>query len=180
MRFPERPKYESATNTLRLKAGESVVGVFRGDPVTFEQHYSQTERRGTVCLVPLVCPKCVAGDFPKFRFKINFLSMENNSLVAKIFVQGGMVYDLIGGLLQSGYNLDEHFVKISRTGDRQQTKYTVVPLPKGQITDAQRNKILSVPLIDLKQKPQAEDTSWGQQEEAPTFASSPNNDEIPF
>lgn len=187
MQFPERPKYESSDEILKLKNGESIVGIFRGDPIRFEQHYLQTDRFGTICLIPQPCPKCAAGDFPKFRFRINFVFMQGNQLVCKIFEQGGRVYDLIGGLIQAGYNLEEHFVKIVRNGERQQTKYTITPLPNGKLSPDQKNKVMAVAFLDARPKQatpaSAPEAPWHPPDEALSSTPQmrePGGDDIPW
>lgn len=131
----ELPKNEGAgTGSLfvKLKGGESVRGVFVGDPVDFMKAFKE-------------------GDKPSFRFRINFVTQENGAYVAKIFEQGKTSYQALRTLNDQGYELDKHIMIISRQGDtKDTTTYSILPAPKGNLTTEQSEQVSKVKLNDLK------------------------------
>lgn len=136
----------SSKNFVKLKSGDSVTGVFRGDPYDFKQHWSN--QRSSLCTGE-ACEKCKAGDKPGFRFRINFVTTENGAQVAKIFEQGWTVYDYLRTLNESDYDLEKHTVKITRNGEGTNTTYNIVPLAKGALSAEQEKKIAKVELNKL-------------------------------
>lgn len=147
MNFPERES-DGAGNFLKLKDKETVQGVFRGDPVLRYLHWPQGGS-SSPCQGP-GCAQCRAGDKAKFRFSINFITKDAGTYVAKVFEQGGKAYDDLKKLADSGYELDKHVVSISRTGSGQNdTKYTILPLPKGELNAQSLKLIAAVELNDL-------------------------------
>lgn len=140
MQFPSTPSTDSKSNFLKLKSGESVTGVFRGDTMEF---YAKWENKKTV-IVP------EGEDGGKFRFRINFITKENGTLVAKIWEQGAMTYNMLKEL-NTEYELQNTFVKITRHGDGLDTIYTIMPA-KAQFTQESENAVATVKLNDLNIK----------------------------
>lgn len=107
------PKFQSDPNEIRLKDGESVQGVLRGDIFEFESAFKPTDK-------------------PKFRFKVNMVLMENGALVCKILSGGWKLYSQLRELSESGWDLETSFVRVSRTGSGiNDTVYSATALPKG-------------------------------------------------
>lgn len=109
MHFPELEKNQLSSVFIKLKDKESVTGVLRGDPYGFFKAFKE-------------------GDEPRFRFQINMVIQENGAMVAKVFEGGESVYRQLKDYIDAGYNLEEHFVKITRSGLDKQTKYSVIVL----------------------------------------------------
>lgn len=114
---------KSGTKTslyLKLDSGESITGVLVGSPHVFYANWENGKK--------------LESDTPrvgfKFRFKINLVHEVNGAFVAQIFEQGKMLYDDIVALHESGYNLEETMVRITRTGTGTSTRYSIVPSPK--------------------------------------------------
>jgi hypothetical protein len=114
---------------VKIKDGESIEGVFRGEPYTYYsafkdpneyQHWSEGK---------------------SFRFKISFLVKEGEEWKAKIFQQGSRVAkDLLA--VKEEYGLDNVF-KIKRTGsDKDDTKYSI--LFKRALTPFEKDAIAKV------------------------------------
>lgn len=133
---------------LRLKSGDSVKGVFRGEPYDFKQHW--VNQRGSVCEGD-GCPHCKEGKKPSFRFRLNFVLSENGAMVAKIFEQGWMVYESLRSLHGADYDLEKTVVQITRHGSGQDTTYSVIPLQgaKGQVTEGFEKQLGAVALHNL-------------------------------
>ncbi len=105
------PKFQSDPNEIRLKGGESVQGILRGDPYEFEHAFKP-------------------GDKPKFRFKINMVLMENKAMVCKILSGGWKLYDQLVQLDKAGWKLDQIFMRVSRQGTTiNDTVYSATPVP---------------------------------------------------
>jgi hypothetical protein len=160
MKFPPRPK-ESFKDYLKLKPGESIRGVFRGSPYRFRQHWENNV--SSIC--ESECSLCQQGKKASFRFRINFLTLENGAYVAKVFEQGGKVYDALSALNESDYDLERTVVKITRNGNGTDTTYSVVPVPKGDVSDELEKKLIEVKLNELD--PQAEATPPETDEDLP-------------
>lgn len=173
---------------VKLADGESIKGVFRGDPVHFKQHF--VNNTGALCPGLATCEHCKAGLKPAFRFRLNFVTNENGAYVAKIFEQGWIVYESLGSLHEE-YDLQKTVVKITRKGEKQNTSYTIIPLPNG-LTDEQAAKIAAVPLQRLEKKAPDSQSAVNQpsgrqgktfdEAEAPedVFGPPPTDEETPF
>jgi hypothetical protein len=163
MQFKAAPQTSGGNgsgNFLKLKDGESVQVVFRGNPYEF---YVQWENGKAT--------QCNAGARDaKFRFRINAVVSENGVMVAKIFEQGAVVYNDLKEL-HAEYGLETTKIKIKRNGSGTDTTYQILPL-KGDLTKEQVEKLQAVKLHDLAPKaPQPEPSPL------PPFDS---DDEIPF
>lgn len=154
-------------NYLKLKAGESVRGVFRGNPFPFEQHWHNN--KSSVCLGE-ACPLCKSGNKASFRFRINFVASENGGYTAKVFEQGWTAYEILRSLHESDYDLEKTIVKITRSGAGTDTTYSIVPAPRWEVTPDIEKKISETKLNNL---------SNDQSTESTTEASDANEDE-PF
>ncbi len=151
---------------IKLKAKESVSGVFRGEPRFF-------------------CTKWIGGksfettdDDPdaKDRFRMNFVVKENGVYVAKIYEASGMTYDDLYTLEAQGYELHKTIVSITRHGDGKNTRYTFTPLPNGVLAEGETTKLLSVSLKDLEGKSKQEAPSEG----PPATPGFDPNEDVPF
>lgn len=148
---------------IKLKSGESIVGVFKGDPYEFYQVWETKQ------IVPKGTPKSA------FRFRINFVTKEGANYVAKVLEQGTTVYNQLRDLNQH-YPLEETVVTISRQGStKDDTRYVILPLPpKQQMTEVGKAMIDQVELLDLEHKAKAH-------AEPPDWSDVPDPDsELPF
>jgi len=133
MMFKPRAKGSPIKNLLKLKDGEVFVGVFRGEPHTFYQHWNNG--RSVVCTRTTgTCEPCNAGEYGSFRFRVNLVSRDEQSTgwKARVFEGSGKVYDMLTAL-GTEYDLAETKVKISRNGSDLATTYSIVPTKDFQI-----------------------------------------------
>lgn len=120
MKFPARPKTDGPSNYLKIKDGESVSGILRGELFT----YYETGFGPTAKIVGL-------GEGGVQKFRSNFIVNEGGKYVAKVWTFGGRVYDTLAALEKNGWDLDNTLLTISRTGStKENTKYTVTPSPQ--------------------------------------------------
>ncbi len=111
----------SQSNFVRLKDGETISGIPRGEIhhayIVWENRKRREVSKGT--------PDA------KFRFSMNFVVKEGTSYVAKIFEGGTMVYKQLKKLSKD-YDLTETVIKITREGSELDTEYDVIPAPPKQ------------------------------------------------
>lgn len=147
MKFEAGQSGENAADFLKLKGGQTVKGVFRGEPKSFETHW--TGQFSELC-IGVGCPLCAKGDKSKFRFRLNFLMRdEAGGFVAKIWEQGWGVYNQLKDL-NVEYPLERTIVTIKRTGDSiNDTSYMILPAKDGVVNAALEAKLAAIPLVDL-------------------------------
>jgi hypothetical protein len=146
---------ESKTPTkdiLKLKDGDQVEGVFRGDPVEYRQHWPQGGRP-IICPDDGTCPACAANDKPSFRFRINFVVKDKNNWVPMVWEQGWTVYNQLKSMHENDYPLNTTIVKIRRTGEgMNDTSYTILPSPQGVVSKELNDQLNKLQLHDLTVK----------------------------
>jgi hypothetical protein len=130
---------------IKLASGDSIVGVFRGEPFKFPVHW--VGRRSSVC--PQVgCALCAGGDKAKWRFRLNMAVLESGKWVSRVFEQGMRVYRNLGQIDAKVAPLDSSQVKITRLGaGSEDTTYNV--MVTGTVTPAAHEAISRLPLIPL-------------------------------
>lgn len=133
---------------VKLKSGQSISGVFRGEIYEFRQHFIKLENKSYECIGE-GCQWCARNEKATFRFRINFITNLNGANTAMIFDQGKKTYKILAAL-HKDYPLPKHFVKITRNGDSNDTTYTILPIPKGEITPEKEKTISQIQLRDLK------------------------------
>lgn len=163
MQFKDRPKGPSIF--LKVEPGKSIKGILKGDPLDFQTHWKSGA--STVCKGEQ-CTLCKENVKKGFRFRINFLVNEEGTYVAKIFEQGGVVYDQLKSLT-ADYVLEKTLVKITREGEGLHTKYAILPLPH-TFTEESLKMLSGVSLQDL--------TKFGREDEEALPSS--DDDNIPF
>jgi hypothetical protein len=142
MQFTKRElvQGEGGNLFLKLKDGESVTGVFRGEIYEF---YSRWDGNRS---------KVTSVDDPegKSRFRLNFVTKEENKLVAKIWEFGVGIYNQLADLNED-YSLEETKVKITRRGTGTDTTYNILPT-KDKLDEKALNAIAEVGLQVLEHK----------------------------
>lgn len=123
---------------IKIADGESVEGVFRGDPYLFYSDFNSKKES-----------EFAFGD-AKFRFRINFLvyDKETDTFIPKILERGSLFAEQIF-VAKDEYGLDCVY-KITRKGSGLKTVHNLLfkkPLTKDQI-----DKISSTKLLDLHKK----------------------------
>jgi len=107
-----KAKSKADPNVIRLKDGESVTGVFRGEPVEYYQHRTPDGQ-----YVQAVQGEMMNGKKPQFRFRLNLcVRGENGGFEAKVFENGWKVYEQLAALQESGYDLETTVIRLSRKG----------------------------------------------------------------
>lgn len=152
----KKPEGEGGATFLKLKDGESVKGVFRGDPFDFESHW----KNGSVPCPGAGCEFCAQGEAPAFRFRINLVVKENGAYTAKLWEQGWRVYEALQGLDVSGYDLEKTAVQVTRRGsDKNNTTYSILPIPNAELSEDQLKAIGDTKLHDPCPRPPKEEKS---------------------
>ncbi len=136
MRFDQSPETGGSNDFLKLKNGDSVTGVFRGDEYEFYGSWKEG--------------KFVVGEGKSFRFRINFITKdESGTYVAKVLEQGVTVYNQLKDL-HAEYDLTETIVKITRSGaGPSDTSYSILPIKKSQVGPELEKQLQAVELKDL-------------------------------
>lgn len=167
MRFKDRPQNQEGGSLpfVKLKDGEKILGVFKGSPAEFYKIFAENR----------IVPAGTKG--ASFRFRINFVTKEGASYVAKVLEQGGTVYDMLKDLNES-YPLEETVVEIKRTGaTKDDTRYSILPLhPSKQPGEASWKIINQVPLNPIDPNPQSAEPDFGE----PPPEAFDEHSEIPF
>lgn len=142
----------SIANLIKLKAGESVVGVLRGEPYEFEHAFKE-------------------GDKAKFRFRLNMVTKVNGAMTAMVLEGGWKLYQGLRTLSEAGWDLETSFVKISRQGSgMNDTTYTAAVIPQAPTSDALQ-QVAKIPLNDL---------TGGQKQPDPHHNQEQPADDLPF
>lgn len=133
-------------NILKLQDGEKVTGVFSGKAHKYYQHW--VGNRGVKCTrAQGTCGPCANNDKGSFRFRVNFLMIEEGKWVAKVFEQGATVYDMLSDLAQE-VSLETHKVTITRKGSgKNDTTYSILPVMKGG--ELTKEELVAAAAVDL-------------------------------
>lgn len=146
MKFPKLPDSVDASQFLRLKDGQSVVGVFVGDPYPFYAHW--VNQKPVTCEGEH-CNICKAGGKRGYRFKANFVTRDPQSgvLVAKIF-EGTITTLKAMESFDAEHPLEDTLVKLSRKGaGPKDTVYILLPqLPDYKLSSEKKAQIAKVRL----------------------------------
>lgn len=142
MKFDQTPKGGSGESTkfIRLKDGQSVKGVLRGDIHTF---YQKWEAGKTI-------PCSEDDEKASFRFRVNMVVSENGSFSPKILEMGSTVYKALKDLSESGWDLEKQAIEIKRKGSGlSDTEYTTMVLPNGRVSPEMEQQLSGVQLHNL-------------------------------
>lgn len=146
MKFNKRdiPKSDGSGGNMfmRLKDGESVTGVCRGEVYEFfiiwENNRSRIVKQ--------------SEDGAKSRFRLNLVVHEDGKFIAKIWEFGLTIYNQLSDISDE-YNLEETKLKISRRGVGTDTVYMILPLLKEPISPKTLKEISAVHMLILEHKP---------------------------
>lgn len=149
MKFKE--KLEDGRTFIKLKSGEPISGVFRGEVHEFKIHW--IDKRSFLCHGFDKCDLCKVHSEDqekksKFRFQANFIIKEENGLVAKVFESGPQVYGILRELNKE-YPVEKHKVKITKTGEKFSTVYNVMPIKDGEVDAELEKRLILIPLNEL-------------------------------
>jgi hypothetical protein len=134
---------------IKLEDGESVTGVFVGEPYQFKQHNKWPEK--PVLCTGVGCPDCLAGANAAVRFRLNLIVKEDGVLVPKIFEQGYYTWVTLQELNKE-YDIERYTLKIKRVGVKTDTRYTILPIPDGKLDDGALGKLQQIELLKLEHK----------------------------
>lgn len=169
MRFRDRPQNGEGPILpfLKIKDGEKVLGVFKGDPVEFYKIFAENR----------IVPAGTKG--ASFKFRINFVTKEGASYVAKVLEQGATVYDMLKDLNEA-YPLAETVVEIKRTGaTKDDTRYSILPLHPSRQPGEVAWKVINQVQLNALEQARAEASPEPDFGEPPPEAYDENS-EIPF
>lgn len=164
---------EDKRDYFKLKNGQTVKGIFRGELYEFKQHWK--DKKSVLCPETEACELCKLGDKPKFRFRVNFIVRdENGAYIAKVMEQGWNFYKTLRNTNES-YDLEKNVLQITRHGDDIHTTYAVLPVPNGAVTDKLEAELKALTLNDLSHSITADSNE--EAEEQPPY---PTDSDIPF
>ena len=139
MQFSKEPNTGTGDmNFVKLKDGESIKGILRGNP--YEFHKKWVDHKSTPC--------DASDPDAKFAFRMNLVVKEESGYVSKILEQGAKLYSSLKELNEE-FNLDVTVIKIKRTGEKFQTVYSVFPT-SDKFTDSLEKSLLAVELQPLE------------------------------
>lgn len=172
MKFKEGSTKDSK-DFIKLGDQDTVVGVCAGEIHEYKQHWSGSAPE--LCPEDQTCRLCHEGGKSAFRFRVNFIIKEGEGLVAKILEQGWTLYcDLRE--LNKEYELDKHFIKITRKGKgKNDTSYSVVPVKNGALPIEKLELVSKIQLHDLTISDHKKEAV--SQEQPPKFN---DGEELPF
>ena len=151
---------------IRLKDGDSVQGVLRGEPFEFYSHWGQDKTYR--CVGRDVCDMCKAGNKAAFRFKLNMVTKDDGKLVVKVIENGFKLYKQLFDLNEGGWDLEKNFIKISRSGKgKNDTVYSAVPIPGGVPPDVLA-KIMALETHSLTEEKPAEREPGQDEDDVPS------------
>lgn len=140
---------------LKLKDGDRVKAIFRGDPKVFRQHW--INGRSLLCSGK-ECGACAEGDKSKFRFRINVLVQQEGVWVAKVFEQGYGMFKDLKEMHENEYDLEQTCLMLSRSGTGADTEYRIIPAKdNGGIKPPDFKKLAAIPLNELGDAPDTGD-----------------------
>lgn len=147
MKFSERPQSDGGSGLpfLKLKDGESVFGVFKGEPL--EGYLNWETKKWT----PIGEPRPQGSNY---RFRVNFITKEGAAYIAKVWEQGSFQADNIQKTQKTAMrfmkkNIDEVVVVISRRGSgKDDTEYDI-EIAETQPSESSWKVINQVKLNDL-------------------------------
>lgn len=156
-----------ATEFVSLKDGQSVVGIFAGDPIFFRQVWKQGEEKR---ILPMTASEGAR------RFRMNFLVKKNGEWSPMILENGPMLYSQIEEE-NSMRPLEHSVVKLSRKGSGLDTRWDLRFVQ--EVPEDARGDLAKIKLLDL-------DPHAGRKEENPPAhgdndaQSVMTEDDIPF
>jgi hypothetical protein len=108
------------------------------EPVSFWTHYipgaDQSKGRVVICPGKNVCPACKIGTYrTSRRHAINVWDYDSNSV--KILEQGNTVMQQLKTILDQFGSFNDIDISIRRIGEKTQTQYILVPIPRQQKFD---------------------------------------------
>jgi hypothetical protein len=145
----------SSKDTLKLGDGESVVGVFRGMPTRFYQHWQNN--RSIRCIGRGSCPMCQSENedvrYAAGRFRMNFAMKrdKNSPWEVLIFENGRKVYSQLEAINRDS-PIERTVVRITKTGKGKQSSIMVqvVAGDKGIVTPELDKQLAALKLLPLE------------------------------
>lgn len=166
MKFDKNPEVGSGGNFLKLKDGEEIIGILRGEVLEFTSKI--VDNRWQTC--------DMMDDGAKFRFRVNFVPFKNISegfeLQPKIWEQGPTIYHILKGLADD-YEMSQTVIKVKRNGTGRDTQYTIIPSGKFKLTPELEKQLQAIELLDLKPKGSSGASDFGDPPHV-------NSEDIPF
>lgn len=131
MKFNATSGGNAHPNQIKLKAGQSVSGILRGEVHEYEQAFKP-------------------GDKAKFRFRLNLVTKVDGAMKAMVLEGGWQLYQGLKQLSEAGWDLEKTYIKVSREGSTQNdTKYFAAVLPTPPTADV-ISAVEKIQLNDLK------------------------------
>jgi hypothetical protein len=135
----DKRESEGSGKFLKIKDGESVTGLFRGNVYEF---HSKWDNGKNILTSP---------EEGRPRFRLNFIVKEDGALKAKIWEFPLAVYNQLFSINEE-YPLETTKIKITRQGTGTDTSYMIIPLLKEPVGPQAAEEIEGVPLCILEHK----------------------------
>lgn len=140
------------SNFIKMKDGDKVYMVLRGDVTGYRQHWvgQETSR----CPGKATCAICHSGKKPSFRFRVNVIVKEQDGLYKPKILENGwklleQIHNLNDALTENGQDLEKKLVQVSRKGSTQNdTAYTMVVVT--DLNPDQQKLFASIPMYNLE------------------------------
>ena len=143
MRFQKRDDpSEGGGKFLKLKDGQYTTGVLRGEIYEFYSKWDNGKSHLTDPLDP-------EG---RVRFRANLVVREEKSFQAKIWEFPLAIYNNLAALQEAYDDLENIKIRIIRNGTGTDTTYTILPMLKEPISQADLLEIKTTPLNILEHK----------------------------
>lgn len=157
---------ESSKLFLRLKDGDKVTGVCRGEIYEFQTKWENGK-------------SSVVTEGGKPRFRVNFVVHEDGRFIAKIWEFGVKVYNALADIHEV-YPLDQTKVRVSRSGStKDNTTYNILPIVNEKIGAKSIKEIEAVELNVLNHRETMQDRP-AVKNYAPSTQKSSEDDDIGF
>lgn len=157
MKIPKRDKvYDGPSNYLKLRDGESVIGILRGEMHSFRVKWENGSST-----------KLDEPDRNRHnRWKVNIVVKEGSGLVVKVFEYGVDLYDQFAdiqeALKETGKDISQIKLRISRRGTAMNTKYLVMPRSDDPISPSLMKELeqMKLVILDGEKKKEEGPPSW--------------------
>lgn len=162
MDWPKREKREGSGKFLSLKDGDSIKGLFRGEPSFYSVVWENGKSRE--------CDPNEKG--ARDRFRINFVYRENGAMTCKVLNFPASLADTLEAYDREYEGLHKLIVSIKRTGMGKETRYQIFPAKEGLANEEFLKQVEAVQVHELDTKKSTSRDVNGD----PVFT----EDEIPF
>jgi hypothetical protein len=137
------------TDYFKLEAGQStIIRIIDEQPVSKWTHWVQSLNRSVPC-IGQGCPCCEANKEAKNsglkqiygnskKHSINIINKEGGTPKNQVLEQGKEFFETLLGYREALGDLQKFDLKITRTGTKKNTKYTIIPMQASELTTEEK------------------------------------------